>query len=152
MLIDSIPSPRGIHNPGDVGFGKDGYLYISVGDGACDYAGDSGCGLQNDAARDPSALVGKILRIARDGSIPSSNPYQGIDSARCNLRGRALPGQKCRETFASGLRNPFRIAFDVNASDTRFYINDVGAHQWEEIDLGAPGADYGWNVREGHCA
>ena len=51
-----------------------------------------------------------------------------------------------------GLRNPFRIAFDPNAAGTRFFINDVGQNTWEEVDLGQAGADYGWNVREGHCA
>jgi glucose/arabinose dehydrogenase len=51
-----------------------------------------------------------------------------------------------------GLRNPFRLAFDPNASGTRFYINDTGQDTWEEIDDAAAGADYGWNVREGPCA
>jgi PKD repeat protein len=54
--------------------------------------------------------------------------------------------------FAWGLRNPFRFAFDPNAAGTRFFINDVGQNQWEEIDAGQIGVDYGWNVREGHCA
>ena len=44
------------------------------------------------------------------------------------------------------------MAFDPNAAGTRFFINDVGQGAWEEIDLGQAGADYGWNVREGHCA
>ena len=52
VLVDNIPSPDGIHNAGDLGFGKDGYLYASVGDGGCDFRGDSGCILLNDAARD----------------------------------------------------------------------------------------------------
>jgi hypothetical protein len=42
----------------------DGYLYASIGDGGCDYAGDSGCGGANDASRDRNILNGKILRIA----------------------------------------------------------------------------------------
>jgi hypothetical protein len=50
------------------------------------------------------------------------------------------------------LRNPFRIAFDPNAANTRFFINDVGQNVWEEINEGIAGADYGWNIREGHCA
>jgi glucose/arabinose dehydrogenase len=150
ILIDNIPSPAGNHNGGDLHFGKDGYLYVSVGDGGCDYAG-SGCAGANDAARDQHVLVGKVLRVTRDGGIPPNNPFQGSDSARCNSTGRTTPGNKCRETFAWGLRNPFRMAFDPNASSTRFYINDVGQNAWEEIDLGQPGADYGWNIREGHC-
>jgi PKD repeat protein len=44
------------------------------------------------------------------------------------------------------------MAFDSNDAGTRFFINDVGQNTWEEIDLGQAGADYGWNVREGHCA
>ena len=39
VLIDNIPSPAGNHNAGDLQFGKDGLLYIGVGDGGCDYAG-----------------------------------------------------------------------------------------------------------------
>ena len=103
MLIDNIPSPTGNHNAGDLSFGKDGYLYVSVGDGECDYARDSGCQINNDASRDPNILLGKILRITRNGGIPATNPYTGTDSARCNVTGRTDVGKKCQETFASGL-------------------------------------------------
>jgi glucose/arabinose dehydrogenase len=63
------------------------------------------------------------------------------------------PGPNCQEIFATGLRNPFRIAFDSNdmAGPQQFFINDVGGGAWEEIDLGASGADYGWPIREGPC-
>ncbi len=72
VLIDNIPSPAGNHNAGDLHFGKDGLLYISVGDGGCDYPGGtpSGCGPANDASRDQHSLVGKILRVDRNGSVP----------------------------------------------------------------------------------
>ncbi len=152
VLIDKIPSAGGNHNAGDVQFGKDGLLYVSVGDGGTDYNGDSGSGGQNNASRDQHILLGKILRITSTGGIPSGNPFQGTDSDRCNVTGRTIAGRKCQETYAWGLRNPFRMAFDPNAVDTRFFINDVGQDTWEEIDLGTAGADYGWNVREGHCA
>jgi len=152
FLLDNIPSPNGNHNGGDVHFGRDGYLYVTVGDGGCDYDGDSGCGAANAAARDLNVLLGKVLRITSDGGIPPDNPFVGTDSARCNLTGRTDPGKTCLETFAWGLRNPFRIAFDPNSSGTRFYINDVGQDTWEEIDAAQAGADYGWNVREGFCA
>jgi glucose/arabinose dehydrogenase len=152
VLIDNMPSYAGNHNAGDVQFGRDGYLYVSIGDSGCDYTGSGNCAGGNDAARDSHVLVGKILRIAPDGSIPPTNPYRGTDSARCNVTGRTDPGKKCQETFASGLRNPFRMAFDSNASGTRFFINDVGQDRWEEINLGQAGADYGWNIREGMCA
>ena len=152
VLVDNIPSPNSNHNAGDLHFGKDGYLYISVGDGGCDYAGNSGCAGSNDAARERHTLLGKILRITADGGIPNDNPYVGADSARCNVSGSTDAGKICQETFAWGLRNPFRMAFDPNASGTRFFINDVGQNKWEEINEGQAGADYGWNVREGHCA
>ena len=112
-----------------------------------------GCAGANDAARDQHVLLGKILRITRVGrrSRPTTRSRRR-HARRCNVTGRRPAGKRCQETFAWGLRNPFRIAFDPNAAGTRFYINDVGQSAWEEIDLGAAGADYGWNVREGHCA
>jgi glucose/arabinose dehydrogenase len=149
-LVDGIPSTAGNHNGGDLQFGKDGNLYISIGDGGCDYLTPTSCAGSNDAARDPNVLLGKILRITPSGAIPADNPY-AMTGSRCNVTGRTIAGT-CQETFAWGLRNPFRIAFDPNAAGTRFHINDVGQNVWEEIDLGAAGADYGWNVREGHCA
>ncbi len=149
ILVDNIINMQQ-HSAGDLHFGKDGYLYVTVGDGGCDYANDSGCAGKNDASRDPHTLLGKILRITRDGGIPATNPYTGTDSARCNLTGRTKVGKKCQETFASGLRNPFRFAFDPNASGTRFFINDVGSGKWEEVDEGRSGADYAWNLCEGN--
>jgi glucose/arabinose dehydrogenase/Ca2+-binding RTX toxin-like protein len=149
ILIDNIPSPNGNHNAGDLHFGKDGYLYVTVGDGGCDYKGDSGCAGANDASRDRHILLGKVLRITRDGDIPSTNPYTGTSSARCNSTGRTDPGKNCQETFAWGLRNPFRFAFDPNATGTRFFVNDVGQNTWEEVDQGKAGADYAWNLCEG---
>jgi glucose/arabinose dehydrogenase/PKD repeat protein len=151
VLIDNIENVSGNHNGGDLQFGKDNLLYVSVGDGGCDYANDSGCGGQNDASRDKNTLLGKILRVTRDGAIPAGNPYTGALSASCAAGNAPLDNMNCRETYASGLRNPFRTAFDPNATTTRFYINDVGQDRWEEVDLGQAGADYGWNLREGPC-
>jgi glucose/arabinose dehydrogenase/PKD repeat protein len=150
VLIDEIPA-TGNHNGGDLHFGRDGFLYVSVGDGGCDYAGDSGCAGRNDASRDEHVLLGKILRITSAGDVPASNPFQGPGTARCNVTGSTSPGSKCQETYAWGLRNPFRLAFDPNAASTRFYVNDVGEGAWEEVNEGIAGADYGWNDREGPC-
>ncbi len=152
VLIDNIYSVDGIHNAGDIDFGNDGNLYVSVGDNGCDWRWQtSTCYLNNDASRDLSILAGKILRIAPDGSIPSGNPFTGPDSDQCNVSGSTAPDRRCREIYASGLRNPWRTAFDSDAAGTRFFINDVGAGKWEEVNEGAAGADYGWNVREGPC-
>ncbi len=150
VLVDRMPARGTNHNAGDVHFGKDGFLYISIGDGGTDYNGASpGGGGGNDAARDKHVLTGKILRITRDGDVPPSNPFYANGTRRCNRTGATTPGEHCEETFAWGLRNPFRFAMDPNASGTRFYINDVGQGAYEEVDESQAGADYGWNCREG---
>jgi glucose/arabinose dehydrogenase len=149
VLIDNIPSPNGNHNGGDLKFGKDGYLYVSVGDGGCDYAGDSGCAGANDASRDRNVLLGKVLRVTRNGGIPPDNPFQEGESARCAETGRTDAGRDCQETFAWGFRNPFRMGFDPDAQGTRFFVNDVGQNAWEEVNRVQAGADYGWNLCEG---
>jgi glucose/arabinose dehydrogenase len=149
VLLDNMMSTAGNHNAGDVHFGPDGYLYVTIGDGGCDYASPTQCGGSNDASRDQHVLLGKVLRITKDGNVPPTNLFLGAGTARCNTTGQTTPGNKCQETFAWGLRNPFRIAFDPNAAGTRFFINDVGQGAWEEIDDGHAGFDYGWNCREG---
>ena len=152
ILLDGIYSSEGNHNAGDVHVGKDGYLYVTTGDGGCDYAGDSGCAGNNDASRDRHILNGKVLRVDRTTGTPApGNPFTGTGTASCRLA-PAPAGTICRETFAWGLRNPFRFAFDPDAAGTVFHVNDVGQNAWEEIDLGTAGADYGWPVREGPCA
>ena len=148
VLLDNIRSTAGNHNGGDLNFGKDGYLYVSVGDGGADYQSPFGSGGSNQAARDVNTLLGKILRVDRNGAVPSDNPWLGASTASCRTAD-APSGVKCQETYAWGLRNPFRFAMDPGALDTRFFINDVGQNAWEEIDLGEKGADYGWNCREG---
>lgn len=149
VLLDGIRSFGGNHNAGDLRFGLDGFLYVSTGDGGADYAGDSGSAGANDASRDELHLLGKILRITRDGGIPPTNPFQGAGTARCNTTGETTPGTRCQETYAWGFRNPFRFALDPNAAGTRFFVNDVGQGAREEIDELTAGLDYGWNCREG---
>jgi glucose/arabinose dehydrogenase len=152
VLVDRMPARGTNHNAGDVHFGKDGFLYISIGDGGTDYSGGTpGSGGGNDAARDKHVLTGKILRITRDGDVPPSNPFFANGARRCNLTGATTVGQHCEETFAWGLRNPFRFAMDPNTAGnaTRFYINDVGQNAFEEVNESQAGADYGWNCREG---
>jgi glucose/arabinose dehydrogenase len=150
ILVDNMLSTAGNHNGGDVKFGKDGFLYISLGDGGCDFNPPGGCQNDNFAARNQNVLTGKILRITRDGGIPASNPWAAT-GGDCRLPasdGRTGLAQ-CKETFSWGHRNPFRFAFDPNAAGTRFYINEVGTGAFEEINDGAAGQDYGWSCREG---
>ena len=75
ILIDNIPNPGGNHNGGELGFGKDGYLYVGVGDG----------GSTPETAQQLNILTGKILRITTSGGIPPTNPYSGDPAGvRCN--------------------------------------------------------------------
>jgi glucose/arabinose dehydrogenase len=152
VLIDNVPSFHGTHNAGDLGFGKDGFLYVSIGDGGRDYSERTFKSWANEAARDRNVLLGKIVRITRAGDPAPGNPFSGPATVRCATTGPVKPGLSCREVYAWGLRNPFRFAFDPNAAGTRFFVNDVGEVTWEEVNPGRRGADYGWNLREGPCA
>lgn len=149
VIVNNMPSPGGNHNAGDLHFGKDGYLYITIGDGGTDYAGDSGSGGGNDASRDKHVLTGKLLRVTSTGGIPPGNPLTGVGTASCAATGTTTAGNHCQETYAWGLRNPFRFAMDPNAAGTRAYLNDVGQGVWEEVDDLQAGADFGWYCREG---
>jgi len=153
ILLNNIPSPNGNHNGGDLHFGKDGNLYVSVGDGGCNLRRPSLCQYENAAARYRNIPLGKLLRIEPDGDIPPGNPFVGPDSRRCNVDGRTARGKTCQEIFALGFRNPFRFAVDPDAADTVLRVDDVGGQRWEEIDeldvVADAGADYGWNLCEG---
>src|SRR3970282_1145420 len=80
---------------------------------------------------------GKILRINADGTLPPDNPF--YDGAGPNLDA----------IWALGLRNPFNISFDRQTG--QLYIGDVGNSLVEEVNLGSPGANYGWPTCEGPC-
>lgn len=154
IILNYIASLCGTHNAGDMAFGADGLLYITVGDASCKIDNLALYGSANDNARFMSLLQGKVLRINTDGTVPSDNPFvtappNGMATTRCGLAPPNKNGPACLEAFAWGLRNPFRFAFKPGTN--QFYINDVGQNQWEEINEGQRGADYGWNVREGNC-
>ncbi|MEO1058105.1 MAG: PQQ-dependent sugar dehydrogenase, partial [Actinomycetota bacterium] len=154
VLLDNISSVNGNHNAGDLEVGNDGFLYVATGDAGRDPREDSGGGGGNDAAGDLSLLNGKILRLDRATGAPAAgNPVGGAGSVACGSRGNRpdTPTTNCQEIFASGLRNPYRFAFDPNTSATRFFINDVGQSTREEVNEGVFGANYGWNSREGRC-
>ncbi len=151
VLVDNIPSPASHHNGGDIHFGSDGHLYVSTGDGGCTIGDTSRCNELNVNSRRLDIPNGKILRVTKAGGIPDGNPYAVRTGARrCTAPTGVQPGTgPCTETYASGLRNPYRFAKKPAGG---FLVNDVGQAHWEEIDNLAAGKNYGWNVREGHCA
>jgi glucose/arabinose dehydrogenase len=121
--LDNLSSATN-HNGGALNFGPDGMLYAAVGENA-----------NGPNAQTLANLHGKMLRINRDGSIPTDNPFYGTATGR----NRAI--------WALGLRNPFTFAF--NPGRDEMFINDVGQNTWEEINDGIPGANYGWPETEG---
>lgn len=126
QILVELPPLSGAtnHNGGALHFGSDGKLYVGVGENA-------------DPARsqDLTSPFGKLLRFNEDGSIPADNPFFNTQSGLA------------RAIWAYGLRNPFTFA--VQPVSGRIHINDVGENTWEEINVGAAGANYGWPGSEG---
>ena len=156
------------HNSGDIEFGADGKVYVTVGESGSKKH-KNGRGEYYPLAR--NVLLGSVVRFNDDGSIPSDNPFVATNSdsgysgksARCGLSGgiHSDATKACSEIYATGFRNPFRFAMDPNAyarGQTRFFINDVGSNTWEMIkELGDPtvpgmaGRNFGYPLREGPC-
>ena len=121
--IDNLGTST-LHNGGSIHFGIDGKLYISTGDN-----------VQGGVAQTLTSLLGKVLRLNPDGSIPADNPFASTATGAF------------RAIWAMGLRNPF--TFGIQPGTGRIFLDDVGAMTWEEIDEGAAGANYGWPTTEG---
>ena len=144
VFLETNRIPKNLHNGGDLLFGNDGYLYLTLGDGG-----------RREYANDRSNLHGTIVRLTEDGGIPPDNPFLGDGTARCNVRPQSP--KICQEIFAYGFRNPYRFAKNPNTKDgsTHFYIGDVGGKAWEEISEGGTdfaGKYYGYPEREGPCS
>jgi glucose/arabinose dehydrogenase len=123
------------HNGGAIHFGnaddanERDKLYVAVGENG-----------RQSAAQSLGTVLGKMLRINKDGTMPSDNPFY-----------ERTTGTK-RAIWELGLRNPY--SFDIHQPGTepstgKIFINDVGYHQWEEINEGQAGANYGWPHYEG---
>ncbi len=126
-LLLSYEQPFGNHKGGWLGFGPDGKLYIAAGDGGS--GGDPG-----NRAQDLGTLLGKMLRIEKNGGVPADNPFVNASAAR-------------GEIWAYGFRNPYRASFDRLTG--ALWAGDVGQNQWEEVDTVVKGGNYGWRKFEG---
>ena len=134
VVLLKFAQPYSNHNGGNMMFGKDGYLYISQGDGGS--GGDP-----DDYGQNKNEYLGKMLRIdpfsGVNYAIPPTNPFVG----QLNVK---------EEIWAWGLRNSWRCSFDNITGD--MWIGDVGQNAIEEIDFqsvsSAGGENYGWRCYE----
>jgi glucose/arabinose dehydrogenase len=114
------------HNGGALAFGLDGKLYVAIGENA------------NTAhAQNLDTYHGKILRINKDGSAPTDNPFysSGVSEQR-------------KRIWSYGLRNPY--TFSIQPVTGKIFINEVGQNTWEEInDASVAGRNFGWPSTEG---
>ena len=157
-VVLSFDKPQSNHNGGQLQFGPDGFLYISIGDGGSQHDNDyghTGGQMLNSAtsvssslgnAQDKTKLLGKILRIDPLGTngpggqygIPASNPFVGV------------AGGVREEIYAYGVRNPWRFSFDDGLGGTgRLFEGDVGQDTVEEVNIIVSGGNYGWRIKEG---
>jgi len=143
-MDDTIFNP--LAKPGSSDYGN---LYIGVGDGA---QGETP-GPSHTLPQQLNTLLGKVLRITPDINLhpkdmlspngryripstgPDPNPFVNVAGAR-------------GEIYAYGLRHPHR--FDWDSTSKTLLIIDIGLHYWEEIDIAAKGANYGYPEREGN--
>ncbi|MBS0264428.1 MAG: PQQ-dependent sugar dehydrogenase [Planctomycetes bacterium] len=126
--------PSGGHNAGCLGFGKDGYLYLSCGDG-------SGIADELQTGQDISDFLACMLRIDVDHpapgqayAIPADNPFVNIPNAR-------------PEIWAYGLRQVWKFSFDRANGD--LWAGEVGQDLWESVYKIEKGGNYGWSISEG---
>ncbi len=141
VILLTVNQPFSNHNAGQLQFGPDGYLYVALGDGGS--GGDPQGNGQN-----LGTLLGGLLRLdVRGGGLPL-DCAAGTGAARVPPGNPFVngPGGACDETYAYGLRNPFRFSF---GPDGRLWLGDVGQNRREEVDLIEAGGNYGWNTYEG---
>ena len=159
ILIEQLDQATN-HNGGDLHFGPDGYLYISLGDegGQNDQNNNSQTITKDffsaiariDVDKKPGNLAPNVhAAVMTDGgvarySIPADNPFVGATT----FNGIAVnPANVRTEFWAVGLRNPWRMSFDPATGE--LWVGDVGQNIYEEVDVIAKGGNYGWAFREG---
>jgi hypothetical protein len=136
VVLDSLPDAQPYHNGGTSRFGKDGMLYLSLGDDG------SAC-----LAQDSTSLHGCVLRLDV-GALPSlgTGPANRSLLAAPGNPWASSPDSNAHLEYAIGFRNPFR--FQIDPETGILYVADVGENTWEELDSVTPGANAGWPYRE----
>lgn len=117
-VFSAVPSG----NASRIIFGRDGMIYMTVG------VGDPPAAAR---AQDPNDLVGKVLRLRDDGSVPADNPFAG----RAGYR---------PEIYTLGHRNALGLAIQPDTG--AIWECENGPNGGDEINVLQPGKNYGWPV------
>jgi aldose sugar dehydrogenase len=122
----------GVHFGSRLAFRSDKTLFVSLGDRGQDNPSSP----TTNHAQSLGKTLGKVIRINRDGSIPSGNPFQG--------RAGALP-----EIWSLGHRNPQGLT--VDSATGALWNSEHGPQGGDEINRVQPGANYAWPLRSYGC-
>jgi glucose/arabinose dehydrogenase len=176
VLINDWCQQYPSHSIGTLLFGRDGYLYVTGGDGASfnnvDYGqyGNTYAGDQANPCGDPPGAVGTALSppgaeggALRSQSVRRTDGPATLDGTVLRIdpaTGAGAPGNpfsfssdaNARRIVAYGLRNPFRITQRPGTDE--LWIGDVGWNTWEEINrvvnpVSATASNFGWPCYEG---
>ena len=122
VIYQQQPKVRGTAHFGSrLVFGRDGTLFVTQGDRLT----------YRDGAQDLSVGIGKIVRIAPDGSVPRNNPFVG----RAGVR---------PEIWSYGHRNVQSAA--LHPQTGQLWTVEHGARGGDELNRPEAGKNYGWPV------
>ena len=129
---DCLPSEVDLDG-GEIVFAPDGTLFVGTG------SGGGGNGVEPIMFRAPAidTLGGKVLHVDRNGRGLPGNPFWNGD-----------PDANRSKIWATGLRNPFRIALLPGRPQT-LVVGDLGRKRWERLVRVTRGAELGWPCYEG---
>jgi glucose/arabinose dehydrogenase len=148
---DEAQPPRGNHNGGVITFGRDGKLYIFMGDQGrrgelqnlpCGpVATCSGTVMPDDQFGGPEPdnahLAGVILRLNSNGTAPTDNPFYNVGAT---MGGEV--GANIQKIFSYGRRNSFGLAVDPVSGG--IWLQENGDDSFSELNRVESGMNGGW--------
>jgi glucose/arabinose dehydrogenase len=120
VIFEGLMAGGGRHFGSRLGFDRDGYLFVTLGERG-----------QDERAQELGELAGKVVRLQPDGSVPADNPFVGRDDT-------------APEVFSYGHRNPQGLA--VHPETGRVWVVEHGPRGGDEVNVVQAGVNYGWPV------